>query len=297
MSRDPLKQALGELLVVGQPRLPHQRRVGREARYPLICREREDRIQVGPVRKYLDAKLVNHRDSFYSLSARITFAAAAKLRTIVSGWGVAVALVSAAGVLDQRRTAPGRPPCGHVPVGVADHPRSSRVEVELPRRLEQHPRSRLAAFARAHQLRNDPLRVVQAQLERIEADPLGGEQLQHPGVYGLELLKRDQALCRRRLVGHADQPPAGVCQAPQRADAPGTSLISPGRSGDSGRPLTGSGTSSLMTPSRSTNTAPRPLTCDLRPSGSPSAPAVPPAPDAKRARARRRPGRTRRAAS
>ena len=59
--------------------------------------------------------------------------------------------------------------------------------------------------------------MVQTHLERIEAHPLGGKQLQHPGLNGLELQERDEALGRRGLVGYADQQPAGAGEAFKRS--------------------------------------------------------------------------------
>ena len=54
MDRDPLEQTAGELLVVGQPRLPHQRRIRREAGDVRFGGETEDRVKVGAVGKDLD---------------------------------------------------------------------------------------------------------------------------------------------------------------------------------------------------------------------------------------------------
>ncbi len=55
-----LEQALGEVTVVCEPGLPHQRGVGGEARDPWVLRKREDRVEVGSVGEDLHREGIHH---------------------------------------------------------------------------------------------------------------------------------------------------------------------------------------------------------------------------------------------
>ncbi len=96
--------------------------------------------------------------------------------------------------------------------------------------------------------------------EAASCTPSAREQLEHALVHRQQLRRRDLALRRRRLVGDAHQAIAGRCSARSGRRSAGRRRTSWTLSGDSARPMIGSGTSSLSTPSRSRNTAARPLT-------------------------------------
>src|SRR5262249_41034509 len=68
---------------------------------------------------------------------------------------------------------------------------------------------------------DDPPRMVQAELEVVEADALRGKQLQHPLLGRDQLLDAHLPLCRRRLVGDADEQITGRGKFPQRRPDPG----------------------------------------------------------------------------
>ena len=150
---DSLEQPLGELRIVGQPSLPHQRWVRREARDPGIGCEGEDPVEIGAVGEYACGDLLEHcltsgdgPSPVQSLDSQsLTGVVVEKLRDRVGqarGEQVrgrtAQALVGAARISDQHGPASGGLPGQHVGVGVAQHP--GGVEVE-----RQHFRLRQAA--------------------------------------------------------------------------------------------------------------------------------------------------------
>ena len=61
LAGNALEQTPGEVRVVGQASLPHQRRIGREAGYPRVGREREDSVEVGSVGEDLGGDPIEHR--------------------------------------------------------------------------------------------------------------------------------------------------------------------------------------------------------------------------------------------
>ena len=151
MLGDPLEQALGELGVVGQPGLPHQRRVRRESRDPRIGRERKDAVEIGSVGEDAGGDLVEHcshdigplptRASRHELrSERPGEQLAGDVRSGASDPGCAAsALVGAPGVLDQHGPAARRPARQDVGVGVAEHPRCRQVEIRARRSVSSMP--------------------------------------------------------------------------------------------------------------------------------------------------------------
>ena len=98
--------------------------------------------------------------------------------------------------------------------------------------------------------------------EASSCDPLLAQQLEDALVHGEQLLERDLALGRCRLIGDAHQREPGLRQLRTAAAAPSGSGARPRHSAATpGAPEAGSGTSSLSTPSRSRK--PRPAAAAL----------------------------------
>ena len=189
-----LEQTLGEVRVVGQARLPHQRRVGREAGDPRVGREREDPVEVGAVGEDLGSDPIEHRyhdtgpvgplvgsDRPHvragSPSARSRLTASAMSGASKSPAGAPARLCTLAGCSISTVWHPDATAGGDVGVGVADHPRGGQVDLQLARSVEQHPRIRLAAVTGPGQLAHHPSRMVQADAPGVEVRSFGREQL------------------------------------------------------------------------------------------------------------------------
>ena len=166
---DPLEQALGELLVVGQPGLPHQRRVGREARDPLIGGEGEDPVQIRAVREDLHVELPSIRSIYSARSpesgptARQIGDAASGLTRALRLWALARCSISTVG--SQPLARPGRRcRCRRSSTSAAGR-------CPAPGALEQHSRVRACGNRTDRRARDNAVRMVQADPEVVEPAP------------------------------------------------------------------------------------------------------------------------------
>ena len=259
---DPLQQPLRELLVVGQPGLPHQRRVRRE---PAI-RGSAARARI-PSRSAPSAKILTSRTSSIcgpTLQRSLVDDRAGSGRRGEVGRRAGRrarrcrALVRAARMLDRARSGSRPPRRRRVAVGVADHPRGARDRCRARRAASSSmPGRGLAAVARPAQPGDDAVGMVQADAEVVEARrPRRASSSRTRSLDRLELRERDRPLGGRRLVGDAHEQVAGRRRRAQRVGGAGDQRDIVRRAAATPAcPVSGSGTSSLITPSRSTNTA------------------------------------------
>ena len=209
MLGDPLEQPLGELLVVGQPGLPHQRRVRREPGDARVRGEREDPVEIGPVGEDLDVRSSSTSGQFNAFSSQTAmFAAASRSGATDIGSGeTPERLWALTGVLDRSGPAAGgrcRPatsasvsPIIHDAARSTSSARAASSSIpgaglRQSQRPESAPATTPSGWCR--QIRK-PSRL----------DALGREQLENAGLDRCELLGGDESLGRRGLVGDADQ--------------------------------------------------------------------------------------------
>ena len=289
--------------VVGDAGLAHQRRVGGEALDAGVSGQRA----AGSSRSAPSAKILTVRRSCLVAQCRlpaIRAVACATRRAAASTSSTPVirrlprpSAMRRRRVLDEDRTTPRGAPRADVDVGVADHPRwrersetpsaaaASRIRPgaacgsRTPAELGVGPRpDGGGSSARRRWPRRPPPAVARSRAWTASSSA-----------------SVCRALRRSRLVRHHRQRqarPARAAAAPRRQ--PGVRTTSSARYGDSGRPLSGSTTTSLMTPSRSRKTARRHcVTCRRLAFSHDALPcrlACARAPGARRAGARQRPG-------
>ena len=196
---DPLEQPLANSCVVGQARLPHQRRVGREARDPRVGGEREDPVEIGAVGEDLESRSSSMLNPTHSSRSRRP---GRGLHPEV-GPPVVASPVRRCGFSTRivRHPAP-RPPPRRRPC-----PRSStsrEIDVEVGRSAEQHSRPRLPAVAVLPEVRIDRVRVMQAVAVVVDDDALVGEESNHVLVGRTQIVARGLALGRAWLVRDND---------------------------------------------------------------------------------------------
>ena len=205
--------------VVGQPGLPHQRRVGGEARDPRVGGQREDAVEVGAVGEDPRRDLVEHRRPRSNATvARPTITlggrerrdcAAASARSGARSATRPGALVGAARMLDQRRSGSPRP-------------RPAATSASVSPTIHERARSRPSSRAASSSIPGAGLR--QSQAPRAPARPRRGgagtgakpssstpsrrEQLEHALVHRAQL---------RRASPCPWRPPAGWRRRPARS--------------------------------------------------------------------------------
>jgi hypothetical protein len=106
----------------------------------------------------------------------------------------------------------GTGPCGaarfYVAWGVANHPRSGEVEIEVAGGLEEHPRGRLPAVADASVTGHTAVWVVWAGVDGVESDPLADQERAEALMHRLQSGGVEQAPGDPALVGDDDEDPA-----------------------------------------------------------------------------------------
>ncbi len=255
--------------------------------------EREDAVEVGAVGEDLRVEIRRSRRRQPSGSTPGSLRRPARSRTRASGAAAPRAPVRDPGMLDQhrartrRRARPRRRRRSRRPSS------SRRGRARAPRRRRSSmPGRRLAAVARAGQLRDDAVGMVEAVAPAVELDALGGAAARaRASCTASSVVERSPCPWPRRAGWRRRR-----ARSPRRAEraAPSRGARQRARrpragSGDSGRPVARvRRPGSLSTPSRSRKTAAR-LTGRLR--ATPTCPACGgERRDGRRAGARRRPG-------
>jgi hypothetical protein len=103
-------------------------------------------------------------------------------------------------ILDEDRSAPSKPPRLGVGVGIADHPASGEIDLEVDGSLQQHPRLRFSALATSRQDRVESVRMVQAVAVVVHQHSPLGEQANNVLMGFEKILTRDLSLGYARLI-------------------------------------------------------------------------------------------------